>query len=199
MFHSLPHPETRMQLYSTRRQKMFQPTLRMWQMSVPFRTFMNLCDWKCEGPDYSDERHLQNFTLETWKRWPAWAEDCSLHDCQLYRFALFSTTHQNLPHDGGKIVLVSRPYVSPTLIHFTAIHYQLNIGNFQSTKVVRGLSGCGSVCTAGFKGTLVNQLFNIEVVPPTCTVVKPCDFEKFVMESMQTYNFPLSKQHGFCP
>ena len=75
-------------------------------------------------------------------------------------------------------MLVSRPYVSPTLLHFTAIHYQLNIGNFQSTKIVRGFSGAGSVCTAGFKGTLVNQLFNIEVVPPTCTVVNPCDLEK---------------------
>ena len=88
------------------------------------------------------------------------------------------TTHQNLPHDAGKIVLVSRPYVSSTLLHFTAIHYQLNIGNFQSTKVVRGFSGSGSVCTASLKDTLVNLLLNIEVVRPMCTVVKPCDLEK---------------------
>ena len=78
----------------------------------------------------------------------------------------------------GKRAKLSEGEAVPTLLHFTAIHYQLNIRNFQSTKVVRGFSGCGSVCTAGFKGMLVNQLFNIEVVPPTCTVVKPCDLEK---------------------
>ena len=32
---SFPHPETRMQVYSTKCQKMFQPNWRMWQMSVP--------------------------------------------------------------------------------------------------------------------------------------------------------------------
>ena len=75
-------------------------------------------------------------------------------------------------------MLVSRPYVSSTLLHFTAIQYQLNIGYFQSTKVVRGFSGSGSVCTTSLKDTLVNLLLNIEVVRPMCTVVKPCDLEK---------------------
>ena len=34
------------------------------------------------------------------------------------------------------------------------------------------------MCTANFKDALVNLLFNFEVIPPTCTVVKPCDLEK---------------------
>ena len=63
-------------------------------------------DWKCEGPVYSDERHLQDVTLENWKRWPAWSRGLwpsKLSPCLW--------PHQNLLHDAGNIVLVSRPYL----------------------------------------------------------------------------------------
>ena len=92
---------------------------------------------------------LKNIQSETWRH-----TSCST------KFGMHGVSNER---DG---TLTLRPYVSSTLLPLTVIHYQLNIGNFQRTKVVRGFSGSGSMCIASFNNTLVNPLFNIEVVPP---------------------------------